>query len=308
MEENATRAAGGQDAGMPLVTIAIPTYNRADSFLPIVLEAALAQTWPRLEVLVGNNASTDGTAELLAGYRDPRIRVLNHERNLGANGNFNSLLEAARGDWFLLFHDDDMIDVDFVEICMGELEAGRDLGFIRTGVRAIDHAGRVVKEVPNRLIGHSVEDFLRSWFRARTGLYLCNTLYRTKYLREIGGWHSLHNLLEDNYALVKLLARWDHGEVEAIKASYRYTYDQRTYQVPVVEWCEDFRQLLDMIADVVAPAERDAITAEGRRFFGGLCVRRANALASPGKRLLARLQVARFFGARTLRLGWDLPA
>jgi glycosyltransferase involved in cell wall biosynthesis len=307
MEKESMTAAAGPGAGMPLVTIAIPTYNRADSFLPVVLDAALAQTWPRLEILVGNNASTDGTAELLARYRDPRIRVLNHERNLGANGNFNSLLEAARGDWFLLFHDDDMIDPDFVETCMGALEHDRDYGFIRTGVRAIDHAGRVVKEVPNRLLGPSVEDFFRSWFRARTGLYLCNTLYRTAYLREIGGWHSLHNLLEDNYALVKLLARWDHGEVEAIKASYRYTYDQRTYQVPVVEWCEDFRQLLDLIADVVDPAQRDAITAEGRRFFGELCVRRANALASPGQRLLARLQVARYFGSRTLRLGWGMP-
>jgi glycosyltransferase involved in cell wall biosynthesis len=301
---NATTQPGARE---PLVTIAIPTYNRADSFLPVVLDAALAQTWPRLEILVGNNASTDHTAELLASYDDPRIRVLNHERNLGANGNFNSLLQAARGEWFLLFHDDDMIDPDFVETCMGALEEGRDFGFIRTGVRAIDHEGRVVKDVPNRLLGPTVEDFFRSWFRARTGLYLCNTLYRTAHLREVGGWHSLHNLLEDNYALVKLLARWDHGEIEAVKASYRYTYDQRTYQVPVVEWCQDFRQLLDMIVEVVDPAERAAIAAEGRRFFGGLCVRRANALASPIKRLLARLQVARYFGARTLRLRWGLP-
>jgi glycosyltransferase involved in cell wall biosynthesis len=292
----------------PLVTIAIPTYNRADSFLPVVLDAALAQTWQRLEILVGNNASTDGTEALLASYDDPRIRTLNHERNLGANGNFNSLLEAARGDWFLLFHDDDLIDPDFVATCMGALEEGRDYGFIRTGVRAINHKGEVVKEVPNRMLGPTPADFFRSWFRARTGLYLCNTLYRTAYLREVGGWHSLHNLLEDNYALVKLLGRWDHGEVEAIKASYRYTYDQRTYQVPVVEWCQDFRQLLDMIVEVVSPAERDAIRAEGRRFFGQLCVRRANALASPVKRLLARLQVARYFGWRSLRLAWQLPA
>jgi glycosyltransferase involved in cell wall biosynthesis len=307
MHDDADTARARTGAQEPLVTIAIPTYNRADTFLPVVLDAALAQTWRRLEILVGNNASTDRTSELLASYSDPRIRVLNHERNLGANGNFNSLLEAARGEWFLLFHDDDMIDPDFVETCMDALEEGRDFGFIRTGVRAIDHEGRVVKEVPNRLLGSSVEDFFRSWFRARTGLYLCNTLYRTDYLREIGGWHSLHNLLEDNYALVKLLARWDHGEVEAIKASYRYTYDQRTYQVPVVEWCQDFRQLLGMIVEIVDPVERAAIEAEGRRFFGALCVRRANALASPAKRLLARLQVARYFGARTLRLRWGLP-
>ncbi len=295
-------------AAGPLVTIAIPTYNRADSYLPVVLEAALAQTWPHLEVLVGNNASTDGTRALLDSYDDPRIRALHHERNLGANGNFNSLLDAAKGEWFLLFHDDDMIDPDFVETCMGALEEGRDFGFIRTGVRAINHEGRVVKEVPNRLIGPTVTDFFRSWFRSRTGLFLCNTLYRTAHLREVGGWHSLHNLLEDNYALVKLISRWDHGEVEAVKASYRYTYDQRSYQVPVVEWCEDFRQLLDMIVEAVPPADRAAIREEGRRFFARLCVRRANSIASPLRRAAARVQIGRYFGYRTLRMGWRQPA
>ena len=303
-EGNEQASAG---ASGPRVTIAIPTYNRADSYLPVVMEAARAQTWEPLEILVGNNASTDNTAEVLASYNDPRVRALNHEQNLGANGNFNSLLEAASGEWFLLLHDDDLIDPDFIETCMGALESGRDYGFVRTGVRYINEHGIAKQEVPNRVNGSSREDLLRSWFESKTGFFLCNTLYNTSHLREVGGWHSLHNLLEDNYALVKLLARWDHAEVEAVKASYRYSFDQRTYQVPVVEWCEDFCQLRDMIAEVVDPAERAAIAAQSTSFFMHLCVRRANAIASPLRRFRARLQVARFFGLGSLRAGWGMP-
>ena len=288
----------------PLVTIAIPTYNRADGHLRDVIDASLRQTWENLEIVVGDNASTDDTPALVSGFDDPRLRYIRHETNIGANGNFNHLLKEARGEWFLLFHDDDMIDDDFVESCMRVVEPDTTHAFIRTGVRAINADGAVLKERPNTLIGTSREDFYLSWFRSRTGLYLCNTLYHTARLREVGGFRSVHNLLEDNFAIAKLLERWTHGNVTEIKASYRYTYDQRTYRVPVVSWCEDFRELLRRIEDQCTGEKRDDVSNEGRRFFGRLCVRRANALASTARRVVARLQVARFFGPGTLRQPW----
>ena len=293
---------------VPLVTIAIPTYNRAGSYLPGVIEAALDQTWTNIEVLVGDNASTDDTPAVVARYSDPRLLHVRHPVNLGANGNFNRLLELARGEWFLLLHDDDLVDPRFVEVCLKSRQPGVEYGLIRTGVRAIDGEGRVLKERPNVVRGAKPVDLYRAWFRAKTGLYLCNTLYRTSALRAIGGWHSLHNLLEDNYALVRILANWPRLDVAEVMASFRYTYDQRTFQVPVREWCEDFLGLLKLISSQVNSGERDEIEAMGRRFFGQLCVRRANAIAPPLRRLQARIQVARAFGLQTLRLRWDLPS
>jgi glycosyltransferase involved in cell wall biosynthesis len=292
----------------PLVTIAIPTYNRAGSHLPGVIEAALDQTWTNIEVLVGDNASTDDTPAVVGRYADPRLVHVRHPVNLGANGNFNRLLELARGEWFLLLHDDDLVDPRFVEVCLKSRQPGVEYGVIRTGVRAIDGEGRVLKERPNTVQGPRPVDLYRAWFRAKTGMYLCNTLYRTAALRAIGGWHSLHNLLEDNYAVVKITAAWPRLEVRDVLASFRYSYDQRTFQVPVHEWCEDFLGLLDLITRQVNAGERADIEEKGRRFFGELCVRRANVVASPLRRLRARLQVARSFGLRTLRLGWRLPS
>ena len=292
----------------PLVTIGIPTYNRAHSYLRGVIRAALAQTWPNIEVIVGDNASTDDTPKVVGSFDDPRLRLLRHPKNLGANGNFNSLLDEARGEWFLLLHDDDLVDPDFVETCLGARKAGVDYGFIRTGVRAINGEGRILKERPNEVEGDRPADLYRAWFRARTGLFLCNTLYRTEALREIGGWKSLHNLLEDNFALTKIMARHPFLNVRDIRASYRYSYDQRAYQVPVNDWCEDFLALLELIDGVVDAQDRPEIHASGSRFFGQLCVRRANAIASPLRRLRARLAVATHFGVRTLRQPWSLPS
>jgi glycosyltransferase involved in cell wall biosynthesis len=292
----------------PLVTIAIPTFNRAHSYLRGVIEAALAQTWEPLEILVGDNASTDQTPELIASFHDSRIRHLRHPENIGANGNFNRLLEEARGEWFLLLHDDDLVDPPFVETCLRTREPGVAYGFIRTGVRAIDSNGRVLKEHLNPIEGSRPEDLYRAWFRSQIGLFLCNTLYRTAALREVGGFRSLHQLLEDNYALVKIMGRYPYLDVPEVLASYRYTHDQRTFQVPVGEWCEDFRGLLKMIVAQVEPAQREDLERMGRRFFGFLCVNRANAIESPWRRTRARLTVARHFGYRSLRHRWSLPS
>ena len=107
-----------QQESLPLVTIAIPTYNRAGSYLPVALNAARGQNYPRLEIIVADNASSDDTASFVQGIRDPRLRYLRHQVNIGANRNYNYCLSKARGDYFLLLHDDDAIDADFVDACM----------------------------------------------------------------------------------------------------------------------------------------------------------------------------------------------
>ena len=179
----------------PLVTIGIPTYNRGDDRLQRVLDAACKQNWGNLEILVSDNASTDDTESLMQAVSDPRVRYIRQKKNIGANANFNFLFQEAKGDWFLLFHDDDLIDPDFVSFCLSVVSPGHRLGFIRTGVRSINVDGEILKEVPNHLLGPSREDFYFSWFGAKTATYLCNTMYHTQRLRDVGGFHSLHQVL-----------------------------------------------------------------------------------------------------------------
>ena len=56
----------------PLVTIGIPTYNRADHYLREALTSALSQTYANLEIIVSDNCSTDSTQTLVKGLPDPR--------------------------------------------------------------------------------------------------------------------------------------------------------------------------------------------------------------------------------------------
>lgn len=96
----------------PLLTIAIPTWNRA-SLLEDLLAVLLTElrVRPDVELLVSDNASTDGTPEMLAGYqsRGLEMRILRNASNIGADGNILQCYEAARGKYVWLFSDDDLI-------------------------------------------------------------------------------------------------------------------------------------------------------------------------------------------------------
>lgn len=102
----------------PLVTIAIPTYNRANLYLTQAIESAINQTYPNLEIIISDNCSTDDTEMVIRSFKDPRIRYFRQEKNIGGNNNFNFCLKQARGEYFLLLMDDDLIDSDFIETCM----------------------------------------------------------------------------------------------------------------------------------------------------------------------------------------------
>jgi glycosyltransferase involved in cell wall biosynthesis len=66
----------------PLITIAIPTFNRFQ-LLKSAIDSALNQTYPNIEVLVCDNASTDLTEFMVGQCTDPRLRYVRHTENVG---------------------------------------------------------------------------------------------------------------------------------------------------------------------------------------------------------------------------------
>lgn len=97
-----------------LVTVAITTHNRSE-LLRRALDGALAQTYPKLEVLVSDDASTDDTPALMAAVSDPRVRYLRMDRPAGIAGNFQNALDHARGELFLILNDDDELEPEAIE-------------------------------------------------------------------------------------------------------------------------------------------------------------------------------------------------
>ncbi len=155
----------------PLVSIAVPTYNRANSFLKESLASAINQTYQNIEVIVSDNCSTDNTELVVKSFNDSRIRYFRQKENIGAINNGNYCLDQAKGVYFTLLHDDNLIENDFIEICLKSVGYSEDIGVIRAGTRWIDEEGNVLREYPNMAKGLSTDAYFRAYFSGQTASF-----------------------------------------------------------------------------------------------------------------------------------------
>lgn len=130
-------------AARPLVTVVIPTYNRLE-YLKECLASVLAQSYDHLEVIVCDNASTDGTAAYLGALGDDRVRHIRHETPIPPLENWNSWTDVAKGEFATFLPDDDKLQPAFVEKCLSEFLDEEGTVLVKTGCFIIDKDSRVV--------------------------------------------------------------------------------------------------------------------------------------------------------------------
>jgi glycosyltransferase involved in cell wall biosynthesis len=115
----------------PQVTVCVPTYNRA-GILPYAVESVLAQTYPHFELIICDDASPDHTAQVVSQWSDPRIRYIRHPQNIQRSRNMRAGYEAAQGQYFIKFDDDDALTPTFLEKAVAVLDAQPQVDFVCT--------------------------------------------------------------------------------------------------------------------------------------------------------------------------------
>ncbi len=130
----------------PLVSICIPTYNRAN-VIRRAIDSALSQTYKNIEVIVVDNASTDNTEEIVASYTDPRLSYVRNSENLGMFGNLNRCIELYNGDYLHILHSDDFIDLDFTEKCVNFFKEHPDVWLTSTSSRVVSTNNEILKTI-----------------------------------------------------------------------------------------------------------------------------------------------------------------
>jgi glycosyltransferase involved in cell wall biosynthesis len=134
----------------PKVSVCIPTYAGA-GHLAATIDSVLAQTFPDFELLIIDDRSIDSTVEIVKRYQDPRIRLLVNESKLGAEGNWNRCREEARGDYFKLLPQDDLIAPDCLARQAAALDMDNDarISIAFGASQVIDANGRVLMRRSN---------------------------------------------------------------------------------------------------------------------------------------------------------------
>src|SRR5215470_5950299 len=105
------------------VSIGLPVYNGAH-FLKEALDALLSQTFGDFELIISDNASTDGTQEICRAYAsiDRRIRYYRHEQNRGAAWNHNNVFRLSTSEYFKWAAHDDVCAPQYLERCVKVLD------------------------------------------------------------------------------------------------------------------------------------------------------------------------------------------
>lgn len=125
----------------PMVTVLMSVYN-GERFLKEAIDSILNQTFTDFEFLIINDGSTDRSVEIIESYEDPRIRLINNEKNLKLIASLNKGISLARGKYIARMDCDDVSMPDRLEKEVNFLENSLDYGLVGTYYTVIDGEGK----------------------------------------------------------------------------------------------------------------------------------------------------------------------
>jgi glycosyltransferase involved in cell wall biosynthesis len=162
----------------PRVSVGLPVHN-GEPYLAAAIDSILDQTWTDLELIICDNASTDGTERLCraAAERDPRVRYHRNPTNLGAAPNYRRTFELARGELFKWAAHDDLIRPRFVEACVEALDADPGAVLCMPGTLVIDDQGRERMAYDSGLLDAGHDDPARRFAALILNRHWCTEIF-----------------------------------------------------------------------------------------------------------------------------------
>ncbi len=172
----------------PFFSIGITTYNRLDLLRYSILNV-LEQEYKDFEVIIGNDYLPEALTSEKIGINDPRIIIVNNDKNLGEIGNMNMLLARARGSYFTWQFDDDMCSPDFLNKAYTALEKYNFPSCLYTSLAYIygNSNYKFLRQKNTDSYLYSGSDFLRAFLSGKCKVMGSAGLYKTDFLRDIGG-------------------------------------------------------------------------------------------------------------------------
>lgn len=260
-------------AAAPLVSIGMPVYN-GEAYLADAIESVLSQSMGDVELVISDNASTDGTQAIGQAFasRDSRVRYCRNATNLGAAPNYNRAFALSRGRYFKWLAHDDRLLPDYLARTTAALDARPDAVLCNTAVDVIDHTGKQIGSYAS-ILQHAdcpsaAERFAVFVLRPHTGVDVFALMRRTALEGSVlhPSFHGADRALLAQLALRGPMLQLseplhqirEHGRrytrqasSARLRAAWHDATRQRSRQVPIL-------QLYRTYAAVVREAQLDA--------------------------------------------------
>jgi GT2 family glycosyltransferase len=203
----------------PKVTVLMAVHN-GEPYVRDALRSVLDQTFTDFELLVVDDASTDGTRKIVECLGDERVRVLRNERNVGQVPSLNRGLAEAKGIYVARLDADDACKPVRLARQVEILDTQPRVGLVGTWMEAIDERGRTLGVLEKRLDDYV--DFIYHTLIMRVYVSHPSSMYRLEPVRKLGGYDEATGPAEDKDLWRKLaLERYEARIVPEHLVLYR---------------------------------------------------------------------------------------
>lgn len=205
---------------VPEITVLMAVFN-GERFLKESVNSILNQSYSDFEFLIVNDGSTDSTATILKNYSDPRLRVIENEKNIGLAGSLNRGLTLASGKYVARIDADDICPENRLEIQCQWLKRHPELGVVSSWVEVIDEKGRVTDWWCEPLSSEDIFYLLHF----RNCLSHSSVMFRKDLVLSLNGYNTDIAALEDFELWTRLSRQTKFWQVRDFLLKWRKTQD-----------------------------------------------------------------------------------
>lgn len=180
-------------SGAPAVSVVIPAHNAA-RWLPAAIDSVLAQTFADFELLVIDDASADGTADVARAVGDPRVSVIALPQNVGAAEARNTGIEVARGEFLAFLDADDLALPHRLDRQVGFLRRHPEIGLCGSWLRTFDAREETWTAYPRH-------EQIKTELLFRSGLLQSTIMCRSREMRRLGLHYDPAVALSEDFEL-----------------------------------------------------------------------------------------------------------
>lgn len=238
---------------MPSVTVIINLYN-GQATLAEAIDSVLAQSFSDWELVIWDDCSTDGSAEIPKRYNDERIRYVRSDKQIALGQARHKAINLARGDWVAFLDQDDLWLPHKLELQLAIAREKPDAALIY---------GRAVRFYPNgreRDYDQAHEyaylpegDIFADLFTHSCFIAMSSAMFRRSAIEAIAGIPPGITIIPDYYLYTAVARRYPAAAVQEVVARYRMHADS-TSQVTAQHVHEEALRLMDMWRDAVDPS------------------------------------------------------
>ena len=244
----------------PLVSIIVPTLNQAQ-YIGAALDSILQQDYARIECIVMDGGSTDGTVELLQRYTDPGF-VWVSEPDRGQSDAINKGLRRARGDVLSYLNSDDLLCAGAVQHVVEYLSNHSDADLVYGDCNFIDPAGTTIRLMQGKPF--SLEHALQGDY----AITQPGTFWRRSVYERLGDFDtSLHYVMDIDYWMRAAIAGFRLVYVPQPLSAFRLQAESKSISAQP-KFLTDWRNMVDKLyAQPDLPVGLRALKPESEQFI-----------------------------------------